>query len=92
MGDLFPGIDLKEVDRSSIMPEMEAACAELSFSLLYYFKSLEIWEMMQIRHGFMIVGLPYAEDLCVSNFGKCLAEAQGKGATTRFGAMCTFAC
>ena len=62
VGDLFPGITLPKVDNSVMEAAMVSACKDLGVQATDYFlkKTFEIWEMMLIRHGFMIVGLPWA--------------------------------
>ena len=61
VSDLFPGIKVPEVDRGVFAKEMVIACRLMSLQPTTYFldKVFQIWEMMLIRHGFMIVGLPW---------------------------------
>ena len=61
VGDLFPGIVVPEPDRGVMQVEMIVACKTLGLQPTKYFidKVFQIWEMMLIRHGFMIVGLPW---------------------------------
>jgi dynein heavy chain len=61
-GDLFPGVKLPEVDRSKMDPVLLEHIAEAGLQPTSYFKKkvYEIYEMMCVRHGFMVVGLPYA--------------------------------
>ena len=61
-GDLFPGVELPTVDRSNMQPVLLEHIAEAGLQPTDYFlkKVFEIYEMMCVRHGFMVVGLPYA--------------------------------
>ena len=61
-GDLFPGVSLPVVDRSKMNPVLLEHIAEAGLQPTPYFlkKVYEIYEMMCVRHGFMVVGLPYA--------------------------------
>jgi dynein heavy chain, axonemal len=61
-GDLFPGVKLPVVDRSKMNPVLLEHIAEAGLQPTPYFvkKVFEIYEMMCVRHGFMVVGLPYA--------------------------------
>ena len=53
VSDLFPGIQLPEVDRGIFATEMVAACQTMNLQPTTYFldKVFQIWEMMLIRHG-----------------------------------------
>ena len=61
-GDLFPGIELPKVNRSKMDPVLNEHIAASGLQPTPYFKKkvYEIYEMMCVRHGFMVVGLPYA--------------------------------
>ena len=62
VGDLFPGVVLPTIDRVWMNKAMRKACAlyNLQPTAPFIKKVVQIYEMMVVRHGFMIVGLPYA--------------------------------
>ena len=61
VGDLFPGITLPEVDRAEMSAVLMENIAEAGLQPTEYFsgKVYEIYEMMCVRHGFMVVGQPF---------------------------------
>lgn len=75
--DLFPGIELNPRDRSMLVEAMKDACYDknLQTTDLFITKTLQIYEMMLVRHGFMVVGDPFGAK---SSAIKVLAAAMGK--------------
>ena len=60
--DLFPGIVLPRSDHGVLEDAMLDAIARMGFKDVPWFvdKIIQIYEMMLVRHGFMIVGGPLA--------------------------------
>jgi dynein heavy chain len=62
VSDLFPGVKIDPPDRVAMRKAFEDACAKRSLIPEEYFwdKVVQIYDMMVVRHGFMIVGLPFS--------------------------------
>jgi dynein heavy chain len=60
--DLFPGVVVPPPDRSRLTNAMAESSFDLKVQLLPVVieKVLQIYEMMIVRHGFMLVGMPWA--------------------------------
>lgn len=72
--DLFPGVVLPEIDYKNMHQCIEIKLKELNLQKIDYFveKIIQLYEMILVRHGLMVVGLPFAgKSSCI----KVLAEA-----------------
>uniref|UniRef100_A0A5F8GEA1 Dynein axonemal heavy chain 12 n=1 Tax=Monodelphis domestica TaxID=13616 RepID=A0A5F8GEA1_MONDO len=60
--DLFPGIKLPEADYNDFLECAHECCKEHNLQPVKVFleKMIQTYEMMIVRHGFMLVGEPYA--------------------------------
>jgi dynein heavy chain, axonemal len=61
ISDLFPGIDLPESDYVIFNKAVQDACVESNLQCTDVFleKVQQLYEMILVRHGLMIVGLPF---------------------------------
>ncbi|OAF71836.1 Dynein heavy chain 12, axonemal [Intoshia linei] len=62
ISDLFPGIDLKDADYSLFLKIVNRVCQENNIQNVPFFrlKLIQLYEMMIVRHGFMLVGEPFS--------------------------------
>lgn len=62
LSDLFPGVNIPTIDYSLINTAFVAACARKNLQPLdvFFTKLVQTYEMMTVRHGFMMVGKPYS--------------------------------
>lgn len=60
--DLFPGVSVPPPDRSLFKKAFEDVCIMLNIQPTGYLyeKVVQTWDMMVVRHGFMVVGSPFA--------------------------------
>ena len=60
--DLFPGVELPEIDYSAMIEAIHNQAKIHKLQSVDYFieKIIQLYEMILVRHGLMVVGLPFA--------------------------------
>ena len=60
--DLFPGVEAAAKERKDMVEEIKNVCSSVNLQPKDSFlnKIIEIYDMLLVRHGFMVVGLPFA--------------------------------
>eukprot|EP00201_Polytomella_parva_P020499 CAMPEP_0175042260 /NCGR_PEP_ID=MMETSP0052_2-20121109/2450_1 /TAXON_ID=51329 ORGANISM="Polytomella parva, Strain SAG 63-3" /NCGR_SAMPLE_ID=MMETSP0052_2 /ASSEMBLY_ACC=CAM_ASM_000194 /LENGTH=3805 /DNA_ID=CAMNT_0016305023 /DNA_START=33 /DNA_END=11446 /DNA_ORIENTATION=+ len=66
ISDLFPGVVMPQSDYKLMERAMLDACVEMNLQPTPYFllKTIQLYEMIVVRHGLMIVGQPFAGKTC----------------------------
>ena len=64
--DLFPGIDLPKPDRDELVESLQICIKKHNLQATPWFmeKIIQVYEMILVRHGLMIVGLPMGGKTC----------------------------
>ena len=67
--DLFPGVNLPEIDYGILLVSIENACEELKLQATDEFKNkcIQLYETICVRHGLMLVGQTYSGKTQVIN-------------------------
>jgi len=60
--DLFPGVNLPEIDYKNMFDCIDIALKNRKLQKVDYFieKIIQLYEMILVRHGLMVVGLPFS--------------------------------
>lgn len=61
LSDLFPGLELPEIDYTNLSNALLAACKERNLQPLptFFEKCIQLYEMIVVRHGLMLVGYSF---------------------------------
>lgn len=87
ISDLFPGITLPEPDYTLITDAFNEICEEMNLQPKQSFltKVIQTFEMIIVRHGFMLVGDPYAgKSSTLKVLGRVLSKLKPTGANSYF--------
>lgn len=72
--DLFPSVQIPEIDYSHMYEAIDEVIAKRNLTMTDYFRSkvISLYEMILVRHGLMVVGMPFS---CKTTIITVLSEA-----------------
>ena len=82
VSDLFPGVVLPEPDYKDLLRCMKNQMEKRNLQPHPYFimKIIQLYEMIIVRHGLMIVGLPFAgKTSCIRILAAALSQLKEEG-------------
>ena len=82
LSDLFPGVKLPEIDYDNLNDALTNATARAKLQPLdnFFEKIIQLYEMIIVRHGLMLVGESYGmKSSCISVLADALGELNEKG-------------
>jgi dynein heavy chain, axonemal len=77
ISDLFPGVNWAKPDYTLLTAAFKEVCKDMNLQPKEYFltKVIQTYEMMIVRHGFMLVGEPFSgKSSTLKVLSKCLAK------------------
>jgi dynein heavy chain len=80
--DLFPGVVLPKPDYENLLRCMKASMDAMNLQHHPYFieKTIQLYEMIKVRHGLMIVGFPFAgKTSCLKVLAAALTQLHSEG-------------
>jgi dynein heavy chain len=80
--DLFPGVVLPEPDYKDLVRCMKMAMDKMNLQYHPYFlmKTIQLYEMILVRHGLMIVGAPFSgKTMCLRTLASALTQLSAEG-------------
>ena len=80
--DLFPGVELPQADYDVFKATAKEVCAEMNVQPIESFleKLVQTYEMMIVRHGFMLVGDPFSgKTMCLHVLAKMMDKMNAVG-------------
>ena len=87
LSDLFPGVKLPDIDYNNLRDALKANCAKLGLQPLETFleKTIQLYEMIVVRHGLMLVGLSYGMKTAAYRvLAGALSDLNAKGLNDEF--------
>ena len=82
LSDLFPGVELPEIDYENLLDALRNNSAKVGLQPLesFFEKIIQLYEMIIVRHGLMIVGESFGmKSSCISVLADALGELNEKG-------------
>lgn len=82
LSDLFPGVILPTIDYSLMRNAFEVACNRHNLQPVesFFKKLVQTFEMMTVRHGFMMVGRPFSgKSVTLQVLGEILSALKTAG-------------
>lgn len=80
--DLFPGVVIPEIDYKNMYECIEIKLKEMNLQKTEYFlsKIIQLYEMILVRHGLMVVGMPFAaKTTCIKVLAGALTLLNERG-------------
>jgi len=82
LSDLFPGVELPEIDYNNLQEALAENCKKMNLQPLdsFFEKIIQLYEMIIVRHGLMLVGLSFGmKTSCYRVLAAALTDLKKKG-------------